>query len=168
MKKITIFLAISLVTNLIGAFMLGSAYMQIKEFEKIKPDMKAISVQDERVRYIQLINHERENAGLKPLVENTKLDTSAQEKACDMSNRGYWDHFSPDGVTPWDFFRKVQYTYYHAGENLARDFYIPEKTVSAWMSSKDHRDNILFPDYQDTGIGICGIYVVEHFGVLQK
>ena len=100
-----------------------------------------------------LINKERTDRGLAPLKVDDQLNKAAQEKSTDMINRNYFDHYAY-GLTPWDFVIKQNYDYLYAGENLAMDFNSAEGVVNAWMNSKTHRDNILNPDFSDTGIGI--------------
>src|SRR6478752_7781386 len=50
-----------------------------------------------------LVNDERANMGLSALHENPQLDLAAQLKAEDMVKKGYFNHISPDGITPWQW-----------------------------------------------------------------
>ena len=113
---------------------------------------------------IRLINKDRATQGLKPLAENKLLNESARLKACDMKDKGYFEHVSPDGVEPWVFMRKVGYEYFTAGENIAVSYDSTKKLAEAYMKSPSHRDNILNPEYTEVGVAECGIYSVEHFG----
>lgn len=112
---------------------------------------------------VQLINKERGKIGVLGVKENGYLDTSAYNKACDLRDRNYWAHFAPDGTSPWDFIHDTGYEYYYAGENLCRDNNI-EVCMQNFMESPKHRDNILDSNYKDVGIGICGNFIVQHFG----
>jgi hypothetical protein len=89
------------------------------------------------------------------LTLSDKLNSAASMKAGDMLNRQYWAHDAPDGTTPWHWFREVNYRYDFAGENLAKGFETPAAVVAAWMSSPEHRQNALSPDYQDVGFGVA-------------
>lgn len=102
---------------------------------------------------IRLINEERTNRGIPKLKIDNELNQSALLKAKDMINRDYFEHYA-FGLTPWDFIKLSDYNYLYAGENLAMDFNTAEGMVKAWMSSPEHRDNILSPDYTESGIGI--------------
>jgi uncharacterized protein YkwD len=123
-------------------------------------------------RTIELVNQERNKIGLKQLRVNELLNNSAKAKAEDMLNRNYWSHKTPEGIEPWSFIKKAGYKYQYSGENLARDFQIPEGVVTGWMKSKEHKDNILNPEYTETGVyvnkgrleGWSTILVVQHFG----
>lgn len=99
-------------------------------------------------------NKERAKQGLPPLVYNEQLSQAAQAKAHDMFENQYWAHFSPSGKSPWEFMKAVHYTYYVAGENLARDFMQTDDMMKAWMNSPTHRENIVNAKYQDIGIGV--------------
>ena len=46
------------------------------------------------------------------------------------------------------------YNYTSYGENIARNFKTPQETVTAWMASPKHRDNILKASYTHIGVGI--------------
>ena len=101
---------------------------------------------------IELTNQERRENGLQELKLNQVLVEAATKKAADMINKNYWAHTSPEGKTPWSFFKEVGYKYLYAGENLARDFQDSNSVVKAWMNSPTHRDNILSSRYRDIGI----------------
>lgn len=101
---------------------------------------------------IDLTNQKRQDNGLTQLEINPNLTSAAMQKAADMINKNYWAHTSPEGRTPWAFFKEVDYQYLYAGENLARDFLDPQSVINAWMKSPTHRDNILSSRYQDVGI----------------
>lgn len=101
---------------------------------------------------IELTNQERKKNGLNELTLNPTLVEAATQKAADMINKNYWAHTSPEGKTPWSFFKGVDYRYLYAGENLARDFTNSPAVVQAWMDSPTHRDNILSSRYQEIGL----------------
>jgi hypothetical protein len=82
------------------------------------------------------------------------LSAAALAKANNMFEMQYWDHFGPNGETPWQFISAAGYTYYYAGENLAKGFTTSEGVHQAWMASPSHRENILSPNYKDIGVAI--------------
>ena len=103
---------------------------------------------------VSLTNQEREANGLNLLTINPALNQAAQAKAADMIAHNYWAHTSPAGLTPWTFFKNVNYRYLYAGENLARDFFDSHAVLTAWMNSPTHKDNILSSRYRETGIAV--------------
>lgn len=96
-------------------------------------------------------NNERQKVGEKPLELNAQLSNAAYLKARDMLEHQYWDHTSPQGVSPWKWVSDAQYNYAYAGENLARNFMTSAEAVRAWMESPGHRANILKQEYRDVG-----------------
>ncbi|MCX6816789.1 MAG: CAP domain-containing protein [Candidatus Beckwithbacteria bacterium] len=103
---------------------------------------------------VNLTNKTREENGLPVLTISPLLSEAAQEKGADMIAKNYWAHASPDGTTPWDFFKNVHYQYLYAGENLARDFQDSPSVITAWMNSPTHRDNLLSGRYREIGIAV--------------
>lgn len=117
-------------------------------------------------------NNKRQQDSISPLTLNVDLSKAAYLKAQDMFAKGYWAHTSPDGVTPWYYFKTVGYDYTYAGENLARGFNTSSSVVDAWMASPTHRENVLSRSYEEVGFAIVQgklsgedtTLVVEMFG----
>lgn len=103
---------------------------------------------------VQLINGERQDFGLKTLKENSQLNEAAYLKAQDMLEKDYFSHQSPEGLTPWYWFKEVGYSYQVAGENLAIGFLDSKEVVQAWMASPSHKQNIINSKYTETGIAV--------------
>lgn len=125
-------------------------------------------------KIIDLTNQNRkENGNLDMLVENLKLDQSAEIKLKDMFDKQYFEHVSPSEVSVSDLGNQVSYEYITIGENLAMgDFASEKELVDAWMASPGHRANILNKKYTEIGVAIGrGKYggndiwmSVQHFG----
>src|SRR3989344_6847262 len=117
-------------------------------------------------------NDDRRTLSLGPLQWNPILAEAARGKAEDMAEKGYFAHTSPEGVTPWQWFRKAGYSYRYAGENLAVYFSDSWNVHRAWMDSAGHRADIMNGKFTEIGIAAAkGIYqgretifVVELFG----
>lgn len=123
-------------------------------------------------KLIQLANQERKTRGLVELKLDPILYFAAKSKAQDMLDKDYFEHYSLDGKSPWDFIHSAGYDYQKAGENLAMDFATSEGIHDAWMASETHKNNILKPEYEDIAIatyigdfnGKQTTMVVEMFG----
>jgi uncharacterized protein YkwD len=137
--------------------------------------VRASSYSSEQV--ISSVNRRRKENNLDSLSPNQKLQLAAQSKADHMQEKGYFSHIYAQDGTKWsDFIKQKEYDYLVAGENLANGFYDVDSMVEAWMNSPTHRENILNPKVDETGLGISygelngspTIFVVQMFGKLNK
>lgn len=108
---------------------------------------------------LALVNQERVKKGLSPLVFDTKLREVARSHAKDMFERGYFSHYTPEGLSPFDRMAQANISYNAAGENLALAPSV-ELAHRGLMESPGHRANILSSDFGRVGIGVMdgGIY----------
>ncbi|MFD1911790.1 CAP domain-containing protein [Halodurantibacterium flavum] len=129
-----------------------------------------------RLEALDLTNAAREEAGLPELAPSDLLDQAAQDHAADMLARGYHDHVSPDGETPFDrFIAAGGNTWSVSGENIAtcEGCSVPPDAArvtafhDGWMQSPGHRENILSEGFDSFGFGIVGegsrVYAVQTF-----
>lgn len=102
---------------------------------------------------LRLVNQERTKIGLKPLTANEELRSVARAHARDMLARGYFSHYTPEGKDPFDRILAAGIIYETAGENLA---FAPTVELAhvGLMNSPKHRDNILYTDFGQVGIGV--------------
>lgn len=102
---------------------------------------------------LDLVNEERANAGLKPLVLDDRLVPVARQHSEEMFRLKYFSHQSPVTGSPFDRLKAAGITYTRAGENLA---YAQSVTVAfrGLMESQGHRENILRPEFTRIGIGV--------------
>ena len=98
-------------------------------------------------------NAQRAQNGVSDLSLNSQLSAAAQAKANDMVARNYWAHTTPTGEEPWYFMSQAGYQYKTAGENLAYGFDNSADTVTGWMNSPPHRENLLKSSFLDVGFG---------------
>jgi len=123
----------------------------------------------------QMVNRQRSAEGLNLLRENSTLSKAAMLKARDMVEKEYFAHQSPDGNTPWHWFKEAGYNYKYAGENLAIGYVDSDEVYNAWYNSETHRANILNPNYTEIGTAILSGFgknnatiVVQLFGSPQS
>lgn len=114
----------------------------------------------------QISNQQRQKVGLLPLAINDKLSEAARDKASHMIVNNYWDHYSPNGTSPWYFIERSNYKYQVAGENLAKGYESSSQIVYGWMNSETHRKNILNDLYQDVGYAIINGYIGDGYTTL--
>ncbi|QHJ73619.1 hypothetical protein [Butyrivibrio virus Arian] len=102
---------------------------------------------------LQIVNAERQKAGLKPLEIDETLNTVATVKAKDMAQNHYFSHDSPSYGSPFDLMHAFGVDYKSAGENIAAGQQTPDVVMSDWLHSSGHRANILNKDYTHLGVG---------------
>ena len=121
---------------------------------------------------VDLANSDRSQYDMDSLSVNPILEKAAALKVADMTKKGYFAHKSPEGITPWYWFKVAGYDFAYAGENLAINFSDSVDVDRAWMNSPSHRANILNGNFTEIGIataegmyeGRPTIFVVEMFG----
>ncbi len=121
---------------------------------------------------VELTNADRGAQGLGTLTVSPLLTAVAEAKAADMAEKGYFAHTSPEGLTPWHWFKEKGYAFAYAGENLAIDFSESADIARAWMNSPTHRANIVGTQFTEIGIAVRQgtyqgrptTYVVQVFG----
>lgn len=128
-----------------------------KPVEQPKPEQPAPtkpvgSTQFEQ-KVVELVNQERVQAGLKPLVHDGQLSQVAKLKSEDMRDKKYFSHTSPTYGSPFDMLKQQGVSYRTAGENIAAGQNSPEQVVQAWMNSPGHKANILNSQYNYIGVG---------------
>ena len=104
-------------------------------------------------KVLELVNVERQKAGLKPLAMDESLRNVARKKSEDMQAKKYFSHTSPTYGSPFDMMKQFGITYKSAGENIAMGQKTPEEVVTAWMNSPGHRANILKTSFTHLGVG---------------
>ncbi|MFI5265125.1 MAG: CAP domain-containing protein [Candidatus Levyibacteriota bacterium] len=123
-----------------------------------KTNSGTVDVTSEK-KMLQLINSERKKRGIEALTVSSFLTQVARNHAQDMLERGYFSHYTPEGLSPFDRLEKLSIPYGTAAENLA---FAPDVdlAVTGLMKSEEHKKNILNPSFHNIGIGVidAGIY----------
>ena len=111
------------------------------------------------IAMFDMVNKEREKNGLSRLILSTQLRGLARSYAAEMFAKGFFSHYSPDGLSPFDRMEKANIIFNAAGENLALAPNV-ELAHQGLMNSPGHKANILSPDFKKVGIGVIdgGIY----------
>jgi len=117
----------------------------------------------DEARFVSLINHERTSRGLRALVVKSDLVGVARHKSDQMAAKGtiWHDSSTWNSVSGWQ-------TY---GENVGmgpNNISDPVGNLhTAFMNSPEHRQNILYPTFNQVGIGVTisdnTMYVTEIF-----
>jgi hypothetical protein len=95
------------------------------------------------------------------------LAALARAHSADMRDRDYFDHDTPEGVSPFDRARAAGLTTMRA-ENIAQGQATPAAVMADWMDSPGHRANILDCDLTTLGVGVAygpgGPWWTQDFG----
>jgi uncharacterized protein YkwD len=131
--------------------------------EQVKP-VVTVSLLDADILFT-MINDERAKAGVKPLVRDTRLDTTAQSRADDMVARHYFSHRDPVTDENMVDILKSQSQCTYASENIISSGTTDRNAAAIewWLNSPAHKKAMLDPDYETTGFGINGDIGVQHF-----
>jgi uncharacterized protein YkwD len=108
-----------------------------------------------------LLNEQRAAAGLGPLSASAPLGTTAQHYAEYMVSDAHFAHQDESGHNVVTRVLSTDPTLANRwlvlGENLGWGTYgmaTPRSMVQGWMNSPTHRDNILYPKFDEIGVGI--------------
>jgi len=112
---------------------------------------QAQSVPDFADEVLRLVNIERANAGLPPLLPHANLSAAALIRAQEVVT--LQAHTRPDGRSWNTVLSDFGIAHSFAGENIAFGFHNPAGIVAAWLESPTHRANILRPEFTHLGVG---------------
>jgi len=128
-----------------------------------QPSGSSYQLSAQELQMINLVNQERQKAGVKPLEIDYELARVARIKSQDMKDKNYFSHTSPTYGSPFEMMKSFGIKYRSAGENIALNSSV-EKAHAALMNSEGHRNNILNPGFTHIGIGIVdGRYYTQMF-----
>jgi uncharacterized protein YkwD len=114
-------------------------------------------------------NAERSKVGCRALTVDQRLVNAAQAHSVDMAAKGYFDHRSLDGSTPFQRIAGAGYAFSIAAENIAAGQRTAADVMTGWMNSAAHRANILNCSLTQIGVGYAtggsyGTYWTQDFG----
>jgi uncharacterized YkwD family protein len=101
----------------------------------------------------ELVNIERQKAGLSALTFDQSVSNVARTKSKDMAANNYFAHQSPTYGSAGDMLTRFGIKWSAWGENIASGQRTPEAVVTAWMNSSGHRANILSANFSKIGVG---------------
>lgn len=100
---------------------------------------------------VELVNKEREKAGLNALTIDTKLEEAALIRAKEIEKS--FSHTRPNGSNFSTVLTENGISFRGAGENIAWGQSTPEIVMNGWMNSPGHRANILNAKFTKIGVG---------------
>lgn len=145
-----------LALGLVGAI---AARVYLSRSTPLSPEEVAgLDLQEAEI--LTMVNQERARAGLHPLRFSPRLAVIARGHSYDMAIRRYFAHNSPEGSTPAQRVRGVGIEYRQMAENIYMDDFrdadgLAVRAVKGWLSSPEHRANMLSPELIESGVGIA-------------
>ena len=117
---------------------------------------------------LRLVNMERANVGVAPLVLDEALCNAANMRAIEMDCTGVFGHKRPNDNSCFEVYDICNVEWQSAcGENIAGGQATPEEVMKSWLGSAGHKANILSPEYTKMGLGYsnsgCGAGSYSHY-----
>jgi uncharacterized protein YkwD len=113
----------------------------------------------ENFQVFNLINNERVENGLKPLLWDEETAKIAVDYSERMAAENFFSHYDSNGQSVLERAKNAKLKHWSKiGENLfSCEDIMPFESfaVKNWMKSPTHRQNILDPEWTATGIGIA-------------
>lgn len=168
LAKIAIGTSVLLIVLVIG-LVIGLGISSNSDAKTAQASQKTATVKANpptRAELLKLVNAERAKYHVAPLKIDSRLNTSAQEKANQEVKYNYFGHMYKGVFTGQQFIDQTGITCTIDSENLDRTnsgAITSQGYVESWMGSKPHREALLSPRYTLTGFGIAGNEAVEHF-----
>jgi uncharacterized protein YkwD len=153
--RIRLFAAIAAVTSLASP----SSVMADSDCPNAYARPDQISVSDYQTALLCVVNETRRDWDRGRLTTQRNLTRAAGWQAADMTQKDYFSHTQPDGDTFADRLERVHFIpssdHWAAGENLAAghdEGGSAAAIVGGWMNSREHRINLLDPNFDLVGI----------------
>ena len=145
----------------IGALMLVPRGAEAALLSVRTCDGGTIAVNSNEKRMLDLHNNARTKRGLKALCVHPTLTWAARAHSQEMLHKDYASHNSFNGESLKKRLERYGYTfdgysYYTIGENIAwgcGSKGAPDRIFNWWMSSSNHKSNILNKKFKEVGIG---------------
>lgn len=103
---------------------------------------------------LRLVNIERANVGVAPLVLDEALCNAANMRAIEMDCTGVYGHKRPNEHSCFEVYDICNVEWQSAcGENIAAGQATPEDVMKSWLESAGHKANILSTEYTKMGLG---------------
>jgi uncharacterized protein YkwD len=120
---------------------------------------------------VKLVNDERaRKAGCRALRTDSGLQDAARAHSMEMARYRYHSHTGRNGSEPWERMTAAGYDVRSGwAENIAQGYATPAAVMAGWMSSADHKANILNCELRAIGVGSARatngeIYWTQDFG----
>ena len=123
--------------------------------EDKKKDEPKFEISKDEQTILDDVNKAREKEKLPPVKANPLLFAAARGHSANMVKQDKMEH-RLDGKNADDRVKAAGYKPFQVAENIYwADYNATKRVVSDWMTSKDHKANILHKDMSEAGVGIA-------------
>ncbi len=153
MKRLIASAAALVLTLSCGALPVGKNYFNTSQLTVSAAEtINSITVTgtidyDESYKVLEIVNKERAANGLSAITMDKDFLEKAVQRSAEISL--YYEHDRPDGS---DLYSLIEGLYGSFGENIAYGFNSAEDVMAKWMTSADHKANILKSNYKSMGV----------------
>ncbi len=116
---------------------------------------------DEIQEVFRLLNEQRTQNGLEPLILDATITELAMQRAAECAL--YYSHTRPNGGSCFTIIEENGIQVWSAGENIAAGYYTAADVMDGWMNSSGHRENILTSGYTHAGLGCVTVNAVRYW-----
>ncbi len=117
---------------------------------------------------LRQVNQVRNRAGASPLKLDGKMCAAAMLRAQEIVSR--FSHDRPDNTECFTVFSQFGLSYSYAGENIAAGSKTVSSTMTQWINSEGHYENMISRNFTKLGVGVTanpnsyyGTYWVQIF-----
>lgn len=127
------------------------------------------SLAADEVRVVEIVNEMRaqtqtcgddEYAPVGPVTMEPLMRCASRMHSWDQQGRGFYSHYSPDGMGPGGRLSHVGFGGWGWGENIYMTNSTPEGAMQGWMASAGHCRNIMNGSFSRIGVGRYGGHYV--------
>ena len=130
--------------------------------DPIGPEMARVS--DPAVQaFVEEVNAYRGTVGCEPLTWRSDVAAVAQGHSEDMVARDYFDHRTPEGLSPFDRLHEAGISFSRAAENIAYGYPTASAVLAGWLGSPGHKANLDNCALTDHGVGLEGTHWTHLF-----
>lgn len=113
--------------------------------------------------FVEETNTYRGTVGCGPLTWRSDVAAVAQGHSEDMVARDYFDHYTPEGESPFHRLTTAGITYSLAAENIAYGYPTASAVLQAWLDSPGHKSNLDNCALTEHGVGLEGTHWTHLF-----
>jgi uncharacterized protein YkwD len=113
--------------------------------------------------FVEEVNAYRGTVGCGPLAWRSDVAGVAQSHSQDMVARDYFDHYTPEGASPFDRLTAAGIAYSLAAENIAYGYPTASTVLAGWLGSPGHKANLDNCALTGHGVGLDGTHWTHLF-----